>query len=92
MKFNKSHEVWKSAPWYISFSLIGINSLKALVFFTYLTFFVGLGCYMAVVAQPAFADARMMHMFELGTGLGLAACWYFMAIIWVKDNPDSMEK
>jgi len=92
MKFNKSHEVWKSAPWYVSFSLIGINSLKALMFFSYLSFFIGLVCYMAVLAQPAFADARMMHYFQLGTGLGLAACLYFISVIWVKDNPDCMEK
>jgi hypothetical protein len=38
MKFNKNDEIWKSAPWYVKLSVLGVPSLRALCGYAYKIF------------------------------------------------------
>ncbi|MCK4712293.1 MAG: hypothetical protein KAT26_05370 [Marinosulfonomonas sp.] len=92
MKFNKSHEIWKSAPWHVKLSVLGVPSLKMLYVYGYIAFFAGLLFFLGRLALPLSVNAEILKLAVWGSALPLASCMYLFAIIWVKDNPDCLDK
>ena len=66
MKFNKNHEIWKSAPWHVKLSVLGVPSLKALYLYAYAAFFIGLICVIAGLAAPALLSPELFRLITIG--------------------------
>jgi hypothetical protein len=86
MKFNKNDEIWKSAPWYVKLSVLGVPSLRALYGYAYTTFFVGLLFFTSGLFLPLLVTKSVFELIFTGSGLALASCIYLFAITWVKDK------
>ena len=92
MYINRESEIWKTAPWHVKLSAIGSRRVIAVRRWKNLGFFLGLaGLLVALLGKLTSLEI----IFELGIScspFGLAACMYWFALDWFRDNPEALKE
>lgn len=92
MYINRESEIWKTAPWHVKFSAIGSKRVIAVRRWKNLCFFLGLA---GILVALLGILVRNELLFELGmicSPFGIAACMYWFALDWFRDNPEALKE
>ena len=92
MYINRESEIWKTAPWHVKFSAFGSRRVIAVRRWKNLGFFLGLAGFLVSLLGSSMDYEELFLLGIICSPFGLAACMYWFALDWFRDNPEALKE
>ena len=91
MYINKKSDTWKKAPWHVKMSAYGVKTVQGLRNWKNVSFSIGLLFFMVGTLGSVLELGSMVTSLFSFSCLGLAACMYWFALDWIRDNESVLQ-